>query len=84
MSSNRDIQIEFDEETQNYYVSWEPPIAIGLGKTKEEALEDLREAAHLGVDTLIDLKLRDVRWNFNGGAKMKITKLEKRFVNSKK
>jgi len=47
MSSNRDIQIEFDEETQNYYVSWEPPIAIGLGKTKEEALEDLREAAHL-------------------------------------
>jgi len=77
MSSNRDIQIEFDEETQNYYVSWEPPIAIGLGKTKEEALEDLREAAHLGVDTLIDLKLRNVRWNFNGGAKMKITKLKK-------
>ena len=60
MPSTNDIEIEFDEETQDYYIVWEP-IFISSGKTKQEALEDLREAAHLGVDTLIGLKLRDIR-----------------------
>ena len=60
MPSNNNIEIEFDEEAQNYYISWEPMV-ISLGKTKEEALEDLREAAHFDVDTLIDLKLKIVR-----------------------
>lgn len=54
------IEIEFDEETQDYYIIWNP-IVIGSGKTREEALEDLKGAAHYGVDTLIDLKLRDMR-----------------------
>ena len=60
MSRNHDIAIGFDEESRDYYIVWEP-IVIGLGKTKQEAIEDLREAAHFGVDTLIDLKLKDVR-----------------------
>ena len=60
MPSTNNIEIEFDEEAQNYYISWEPMV-ISLGKTKEEALEDLREAAHFGVDTLIDLKLKIVK-----------------------
>ena len=60
MPSTNNIEIEFDEEAQNYYISWEPMV-ISLGKTKEEALEDLREAAHFDVDTLIDLKLKIVR-----------------------
>ena len=55
-----DVEIKFDEETQNYYIFWEPMV-ISLGKTKQEALEDLREAAHFDVDTLIDLKLKDIR-----------------------
>jgi len=59
VSRNHDIEIEFDEETQNYYIIWQP-IVVSLGKTKDEALEDLREAAHFGVDTMIDLKLRSV------------------------
>jgi predicted RNase H-like HicB family nuclease len=54
------IEIEFDEETQHYYIIWKP-IVISSGKTREEALEDLKVAAHYGVDTLIDLKLRDMR-----------------------
>jgi len=54
------IEIEFDEETHNYYIIWKP-IIIGSGKTRDEALEDLKGAAHYGVDTLIDLKLRDMR-----------------------
>jgi len=54
-----DIEIEFDEQTQDYYIVWQPIVA-SLGKTRQEALEDLREAAHFGVDTLIDLKLEDI------------------------
>ncbi len=53
------VEIEFDEENQNYYICWQP-IVISLGKTKHEALDDLREAAHFFVDTLIDLKLADI------------------------
>lgn len=59
MPRTNEIEIEFDEETQDYYIIWEP-VVISLGKTKEEALEDLREAARHGVDTLIDLKLVDI------------------------
>jgi hypothetical protein len=53
------VEIEFDEETQNYYICWEA-IIIGLGKTKREVLDDFREAAHYAVDTLIDLKQRAI------------------------
>ena len=59
MSRNNDIELEFDEETRNYYIVWEP-IVISLGKTRQGALEDLRQAAHFGVDTFIDLKLKDI------------------------
>lgn len=59
MPSSSDIEIEFDRETEDYYIVWEP-VVISSGKTKEEALEDLREAAHFGVDTFVHLKLRDV------------------------
>jgi predicted RNase H-like HicB family nuclease len=54
------INLEFDKKTREYYIIWEP-IVIGMGKTSREALEDLREAAHFGVDTLIDLKLKDIK-----------------------
>ena len=59
MSKGTDIVIEFDESTRNYYVVWEP-IVISSGRTQHEALEDLREASHFGVDTWIDLKLKDL------------------------
>ena len=53
------INLEFDRETQEYHIFW-APILIGTGKTRHQALEDLRTAAHFGVDTLIDLKLQDI------------------------
>ena len=34
--------------------------AIGTGMTHEDALEDLREAAHFYIDTMIDLKLQEM------------------------
>ena len=59
VSRQNEIHIELDEVTQDYYVVWEP-IAMGAGKTRQEALDDLRQAAHFGIDTFIDLKLKDI------------------------
>ena len=57
--AENDINLEFDGESREYYIIWKP-LVIGMGKTKGKALEDLREAAHFGVDTLIDLKFKDI------------------------
>jgi hypothetical protein len=34
--------------------------SIGLGKTKAEALDDLRAAALFSSETMVDLKLREI------------------------
>jgi len=60
VSREKDINIEFDEETQDYYIIWQPMVIVAAGKSKHDALEDLREAAHFGIDTLIDLKSKDI------------------------
>ena len=57
MSKGQEIRLQFDEETQDYYIIWKPPVVIGSGKTEHEALEDLRKVARFGIDTMIDLKL---------------------------
>lgn len=44
-SNNGEIKIELDKVTQHYYIVWKLSV-ISLGKTKQEVLEDLREAAH--------------------------------------
>ena len=54
------IDLEFDKESGEYYIVWEP-LVIGSGKTRDEALRDLREAAHFGVDTVIGRKLKDIK-----------------------
>lgn len=59
MSKRNEIEIAFDDVTQDYYAFWKP-IAIGAGKTKNETLQDLKQAAHFGVDTFIDLKVKDI------------------------
>jgi predicted transcriptional regulator len=58
MSPRNPIQVEFDEMTQEYYAIWQP-IVMGMGGTRGEALDDLREAAHCCVDTFIDISLKD-------------------------
>lgn len=60
MSEKQDIEIEYDQETSSHFIIWEP-LVISLGRTPEEALQDLREAAHLGVDTWTDLKLEEIK-----------------------
>ena len=58
--AKNNINLDFDSEIGEYYIIWEP-VVIGTGKTGREALEDLREAAHFGVDTLIDQKLKNIK-----------------------
>jgi predicted RNase H-like HicB family nuclease len=59
MSRRNGIDVKFDEASQGYYAVWEP-IVIGSGKTRQEALQDLKEAAHFGADSFIDLKLENI------------------------
>lgn len=54
------IDLEFDKESGEYYIVWEP-VVIATGKTADEALQDLKEAAHFGVDTMIDRKLENIK-----------------------
>ncbi len=60
MLTSHDIEIELDTETGSYFIIWQPLFASS-GSTAGEALEDLRAAAHFGIDTMIDLKLKEIR-----------------------
>jgi len=60
MLQNNEIDIVFDEITRAYYVVWEPMKVIGSGKTKYGALQDMRKAAHFGVDSYVDSKLKNI------------------------
>jgi predicted RNase H-like HicB family nuclease len=58
-----EIIIAYDDDSQSYYCIWRPLTSVGLGKTEAEALDDLRAAAHLGIETMVDLKLREIEKN---------------------
>ena len=53
------IKTEYDETTQSYYVVWQPLASVGMGRTEREALEELRQAAHYGIDTMVDIELKE-------------------------
>ena len=55
-----DITIEYDETIESYFIVWEYAV-IGLGKTKRSALKDLQKAAHFGIDTIINSKLKTLK-----------------------
>ena len=50
MPMTGDILLEFDEETREYFAVWEPVI-FGMGKTEQEAIQDLVGAAELLMDS---------------------------------
>jgi hypothetical protein len=58
-----EIMIAYDDDSQSYYCIWRPLTSVGLGRTEAEALDDLRAAAHLGIETIVDLKLREIGEN---------------------
>ena len=53
--SASDIRIEYDEDSRGYYIIWQPQVVVAMGQTAAEVLEDLRAAAHFGIDIVIDL-----------------------------
>jgi hypothetical protein len=57
---DNEMQIEYDEVIRGYYIAWRPAAAMGMGRTKEKALEELRQAAHFGIDTAVILKLAEI------------------------
>jgi predicted RNase H-like HicB family nuclease len=57
---SNDIKLDYDKESGDYYIVWEP-VVLSAGRTEREALEELRGAAHSGVDTLIDQKLAKIK-----------------------
>jgi predicted RNase H-like HicB family nuclease len=36
-------------------------LIAGAGGTEHEALQELRDAAHFGVDAMIDMKIKDIK-----------------------
>ena len=58
-----EIMIAYDDDSQSYYCIWRPLTSIGLGRTEAEALDDLRAAAHLGIETMVNSKLREIKKN---------------------
>jgi hypothetical protein len=62
MPSNEEIIMEYDEMTESYYVVWEPMAVIGMGETKKEALDDMRQAAIFSMDTVARLKLAEIQY----------------------
>jgi predicted RNase H-like HicB family nuclease len=57
---DNEMLIEYDEEIQSYFIAWRPMAAMGIGGTAAEALEELRQAAHFGIDTMVDLRLKEI------------------------
>jgi hypothetical protein len=58
-SENKDIQIEYDTVSHTYYVVWQPMMVIGAGSTRKAALDDLKNAAHFGIDTILSKEIEE-------------------------
>ena len=62
-----DIIIAYDGDSRSYYCIWRPLTSVGLGNTEAEALDDLRAAGHFGIETMVNLKLREIEKNSDKG-----------------
>ena len=60
MFDRENISIEFDPASGDFFTYWSPPVALGAGATAIEAVEDMRAAIHLCIDTLLDLKVDEL------------------------
>jgi predicted RNase H-like HicB family nuclease len=54
MKQHEEIIVEYDESIKEYFVIWQPPLAIASGKTKAEALQDLQQILHFCIDSCTD------------------------------
>ena len=56
-SENTDIQIEYDTISRTYYIVWQPMVVVGGGSSRKAALDDLKTAAHFGIDTILNREM---------------------------
>ena len=56
-SENKDIQIEYDSVSSTYYIVWQPMVVVGGGSSRKAALDDLKSAAHFGIDTILNKEI---------------------------
>ena len=66
MSDTEKIYIEYDSVNGDYFTVWNPPAALGAGKTAIEAINDMRQAVHQCIDILLDLKVEELSYNKEG------------------
>jgi predicted RNase H-like HicB family nuclease len=57
MSGSHHIEIEYDHQSGEYYITWKPPVVIGCGKTREKALKEVKRIARFTIDTMCNLDL---------------------------
>ena len=60
-NENRDLQIDYDTVSNTYYVVWQPMVVVGAGPTKKAAMDDLKKAAHFGIDTILNREVEKTR-----------------------
>jgi len=59
-----EIVIAYDDDSRSYYCIRRPLTSVGLGETEAAALDDLRAAAYLVIETIFDLKIRKFEKDF--------------------
>jgi hypothetical protein len=57
------MTIPYNDASQSHYCIWRPLTSVGLGKTEAEAFNNLRAAAHLAIETMVGLKMREIEKN---------------------
>jgi predicted RNase H-like HicB family nuclease len=57
LPAHNEIITEYDDDSQTYYIIWQPWVVVGMGETEKEALEDLRAAAHFGIEAMVNEQL---------------------------
>ena len=55
MNQYDELKVEYDKVTKDYFVIWQPPLAVASGKTKVEALQDLQQVVYFCIDSCMEV-----------------------------
>ena len=59
-NENKDIRIEYDTVSNSYFIVWQPMLVVGTGSSRKAALDDLKKAAHFGIDAILNVEIEKV------------------------
>ncbi len=60
LQDEQNIQIRFDDGSNDYYIAWQSPVIISSGRTEIEALKDFKNAVYSYIDLVINRKLKEI------------------------